>query len=334
MSNALFKVEGNNIRFALAGLKGVGEANMNAIVEEREKNGKFKSISDFIHRVDVKQINRKQLEQLIKAGAFDCLDTNRGKLFANIENIMRHIAAAAELKNSSQTSLFGSEELNSTIKLQDKPDWPALERLQFEAEAIGFYLSAHPLDVYKESMERLGVTTYADAIKGIKTGDTIYANLAGCLQGFQKKISKSGKPFSFVKLSDTTSAYEGLLFSDGITKFEHAINSGLPLFVKVKIEKQAEDMPPRMLFNVIKTLDEEITENSKGLIIVVNNVEAVRPIREVLSHERYGTNKVYIKPENDDWDIRIELKNGYALANGDLLSSIRAIAGVSLVKEI
>ncbi|MBD8960755.1 MAG: DNA polymerase III subunit alpha, partial [Ruminococcaceae bacterium] len=87
MSNALFKVEGNNIRFALAGLKGVGEANMNAIVEEREKNGKFKDLSDFIHRVDVKQINRKQLEQLIKAGAFDCLDTNRGKLFVNIENI-------------------------------------------------------------------------------------------------------------------------------------------------------------------------------------------------------------------------------------------------------
>ena len=244
------------------------------------------------------------------------------------------MAAAAELKTSSQTSLFGSEELNAKVKLQDKPDWPALERLQLEAEAIGFYLSAHPLDVYKESMERLGVTTYADAIKGIKTGDTIYANLAGCLQSFQRKISKSGKPFAFVKLSDTTSAYEGLLFSDGITKFEHAINSGLPLYAKVKIEKQADDMPPRMLFNVIKTLDEEITENSKGLIIVVNNVEAVRPIREALSHERYGTNKVYIKPENDDWDIRIELKNGYALANGDLLSSIRAIAGVTLVKEI
>ena len=147
-------------------------------------------------------------------------------------------------------------------------------------------------------------------------------------------ISKSGKPFAFVKLSDTTSAYEGLLFSDGIAKFEHAINSGLPLYAKVKIEKQADDMPPRMLFNVIKTLDEEITENSKGLVIVINNIEAVRPLREALSHERYGTNKVYIKPENEDWDVRIELKNGYALADGGLLSSIRAIPGVSLVKEI
>ena len=183
-------------------------------------------------------------------------------------------------------------------------------------------------------MERLGVNTYAEAVKGIKTGDVIYANLAGCLQSFQRKISKSGKPFAFVKLSDTTSAYEGLLFSDGITKFEHAINSGLPLYVKVKIEKQAEDMPPRMLFNVIKTLDDEISENSKGLIIEINNVEAVRPIREALSHERYGTNKVYIKPDIEDWNVRIELKNGYSLADGSLLSSIRNIPGVTLVKEI
>ncbi len=333
-SNALFKVENGQIRFALAGLKGVGEANMNAIVEERERNGKFKDLSDFIHRIDIKQINRKQLEQLIKAGAFDCLDNNRGKLFTNIENIMRHMAAAAELKNSSQTSLFGSQELNAKVKLTEKADWPSLERLQYEAESIGFYLSAHPLDVYSDSMERLGVVNFNDVIKGIKPGDIIMANLAGCLQSFQKKISKNGKPFAFVKLSDTSAAYEGLLFSDGISKYEKAINSGQPLFVQVKIEKQSEDMPIRMLFNVIKTLDEAITENSKGLIIIINSVEAVRPIKEALLKEHYGTNKIYIKPELDDWDLRIELKNGYALADGNLLTTIRSIPGVSLVKEI
>ena len=333
-SDALFKVENGNIRFALAGLKGVGEANMNAIVEERKKNGKFKDISDFIHRADIKQMNRRQLEQLIKAGAFDCLDVNRGKLFANIENIMRHMASSAELKNSTQTSLFGTQELSAKVKLQDKPDWPNLERLQYEAEAIGFYLSAHPLDAYAESMERLGVVSYADAIRGIKQGDTLYVNLAGCLQSFQRKISKTGKPFAFLKLSDTTFAYEGLLFSDAISKYETAINSGQPLFAQVKIEKQSEDLPPRMMFNVVKTLDEAIAENSKGLIIVLNNVEAVRPLKEIFSKERFGTNKVYIKPENDDWDVRIVLKNGYSLTDGSLLTKIRTIPGVLDVKEI
>ena len=333
-SNALFKVEDGNIRFALAGLKGVGEANMNYIAEERAKNGKFKSISDFIHRVDIKQINRKQMEQLIKAGAFDSLDGNRQKLFVNIDNILRHMAAASETKNSNQTSLFGAQELSTEVKLANKPDWPDLERLEYEAEAIGFYLSAHPLDVYKDSMERLGIRSFNDVIKGIKSGDMIMANLAGCLQSVQKKTGKSGKPFAFVRLSDTSAAYEGLLWSEGIIKYEHALQSGQPLFVQAKIEKQAEDMPPRIMFNIIKTLDEAITENSKGLIIEINSVEAVRPIQRLLAHEHFGVYKVYIKPELPDWDIRIQLKNGYALDNGELLTSIRAIPGVSLVKEI
>lgn len=333
-SDALFAVENGNIRFALAGVKGVGESNMAAIVEERRKNGEFRSLSDFIHRVDIKVMNRKQLEALIKAGAFDCLNNNRRCLFENIDNILRHMATDCEMKNSAQTSLFGVEELSSEVKLSSVAEWPALERLQNEAEAIGFYLSAHPLDVYKDSMERLGIRTFSEAVKGIKTGDVIMANLAGCLQSFQKKLSKNGKPFAFLKLSDTSSAYEGLLFSDGIKRYEDALQSGLPLYVQVKIEKQAEDTPLRIMFNMIKTLDEAITENSKGLIIEVKDISAVRPIRETLAREHYGQYKVYIKPLLDDWDVRIELKNGYALDNGRLMSALRAISGVSTVKEL
>ena len=333
-SNALFKVENGNIRFALAGIKGVGEANMNAIVEEREKNGVFKSVSDFIHRTDIKQINRKQLEQLIHAGAFDCLDKNRGKLFANIDNILRHIATDSETKASSQTSLFGTEELNSEVKLADKPDFPELERLQNEADAIGFYLSAHPLDVYADSMERLGVKSYSEVIKGIRLGDKIMVNLAGCMQAFQKRLSKSGNPFAFVKLTDTSAAYEGVIFKDGLSKYEDALKSGLPLFIQAKIEKTDEELPPKMMINTVKTLDEAITENSRGLIIEISDVAAVRPLKNLLIHEHYGPNKIFIKPMLDEWDVRMELKNGYALDNGNLLTAIRAIAGVSLVKEL
>lgn len=110
-------VEDGNIRYALGAVKGVGEANMRAIVAEREAHGPYKDISDFIHRTDIKQINRRQLEQLIKAGAFDCLEKNRGRLFANVETIMRHIASSSELKTSEQASLFGNEELHAKVKL-------------------------------------------------------------------------------------------------------------------------------------------------------------------------------------------------------------------------
>jgi len=334
LSNALFKVENGNIRFALAGVKGVGEANMNAIVVERDKNGVFKSMSDFIHRTDIKQINRKQLEQLIHAGAFDCLDKNRGKLYVNIDNILRHIAADSETKVSAQTSLFGNEELNTEIKLADKPDFPELERLQNEADAIGFYLSAHPLDVYADSMERLGVKPYNEAIKGIRTGDKIMVNLAGCMQSYQKRIAKSGNPFAFVKLTDTSAAYEGVIFKDGISKYEDALQSGLPLLVQAKIEKNDEDLPPKIMLNTVKTLDEAITENSKGLVIEINDVAAVRPLKNILCREHFGTNKIFIKPILSEWDVRLELPNGYALDNGNLLTAIRAVAGVSSVKEL
>ena len=334
-SGAMFKVEDGNIRFALAGVKGVGEANMNAIAEEREKNGVFKSLSDFIHRVDIKQINRKQLEQLIKAGAFDSLDENRGKLYANIDNILRHIAAACELKNSAQTSLFGVQELSADVKLDGRANWSDLEKLQYEAEAIGFYLSAHPLDVYADSVERLGIKPYAEAIKGLKKGDKAMVNLAGCVQGYQKKFSKtSGKEYGILRLSDATSAYDGFVFSRILPEAKAAVETGVPLFLKAKIEKSDDDTPPRITFDTVKTLDAEITENSKGLMIEITDVAAVRPIREMLSHEHYGPNKIFLKPILDDWEVRIQLKGTYALDNGSLMTRIRGITGVSVVKEL
>jgi DNA polymerase-3 subunit alpha len=332
-SNALFKVENGNIRFALSGVKGVGEANMNAIVEEREKNGVFKSLSDFIHRVDIKQINRRQLEQLIKAGAFDCLDKNRAKLYANIDSILRHIAADCEMKNSAQTSLFGTQELSADIKLDGKASWADLEQLQYEAEAIGFSLSAHPLDVYADSVERLGIKTFNEAISGMKDGDKILANLAGCVQSFSKRQGKKGM-YAILRVSDTTSAYDGFVFERELPQAQAAIAAGVPLFLQARIEKNGDDAPPRIIFNTVRTLDEEITQNSKGLIIEIADVSAVRPIREVLSHEHFGPYKIYLKPELEDWNVRIQLKNSYALDNGRIMTDIRAIPGVTLVKEL
>ena len=206
--------------------------------------------------------------------------------------------------------------------------------MQYEAESIGFYLSAHPLDNYASSMKRLGVQNYAEISKNVKSGDHLQANLAGCLQSFQRKISKSGKPFAFVKMSDTSGEFEGLLFSEGIKKYADVLESGAPLYAQVIIDKQSDDAPPRMMFNVIKTLDDAIAENSKGLIICVSDVSAVRPIREALRHENFGTHKVYIKPEIDNWDVRIELKDGYALADGKIITAIRGIPGVTMVEEI
>lgn len=332
-SFADFAVENGKIRYALAAIKGVGEANMKAIVDERVAHGPYKDLSDFIHRTDFKQINRRQLEQLSKAGAFDSIEPNRGKIFANIDTIIQHIYSATDLKTSSQASLFGTEELQSKVKLADKPDWPELEKLKLEAEAIGFYLSAHPLDSYRDGMEKLGVKRASEVFHGIKTGDTVRAKLAGCVNSFQKRISKSGNKYAFLELSDGTDNFEGLLFSEGLARFEDVINTGLPLLVSMTIDKKEEEGNPRAMINSVETLDQAIADIASGLIINVNNVSAVPAIKEILKNDRNGKNKIYIKPEHPEWDIRIELAGGFAFMN-DILSKIRSVSGVTSVKEI
>ena len=333
-SSALFGVEDGNIRFALAAVKGVGEANMKALVEEREKNGPYKSISDFLHRVDARQINRKQLEHLIKAGAFDCLDKNRGKLFENIDFMIKNINAATDMKNSAQSSLFGGDELRSEVKLQDKPDWPELEKLQLEAEVIGFYLSAHPLDSYIDGIKKLGTKTCAEVFGSIKTGDKVHAKMAVCMKTFNTRISKNGNKFAYVGFSDATNSFEGLLFADGLIKYQDTIKSGNPLLVTVDVEKKGEEETPTAYIKGVEILDNAISQIAHGLKIRVGNVAAVREIKEILMKDKKGVNKVYIIPENDDWDIRIELDGGFAFAENNIFGQIRSVHGVVSVEEM
>ncbi len=332
-SLAKFSVQDGKLRYALGAIKGVGEANMNAIIKARNKGGKFKDMSDFINRVDAKQLNRKQLEQLIKAGAFDCLEKKRGKLYANIDTILKNISSATEMKTSAQSSLFGVEEYSSKVKLFDAPDWPDLEKLRLEAGAIGFYLSAHPLDVYAESMEKLGIKSCQEVMSNIKVGDSIKANIAGCVETFQKRISKSGNKYAFLGLSDTTGNFEGMLFSDGLAKYEEVITSGCPLLAKVTINKQSEEENPRIMINSVKTIDEAIAEQAKGLVINISNISAVSEVKKVLYSDMRGTNKVYIEPELDDWEVRIEIEGGFAFADNMILTKLKNIPGVSSVKE-
>lgn len=333
-SGADFQVENGKIRYALGAIKGVGEFYMRGIAEERMKNGPYKDMSDFCHRVDFKYVNRKQLEQMIKAGAFDCLEKNRGKLFENIEIIIRNIYSATEVKTSEQKSLFGSEELTSVIKFKQVPDWPDLEKLRYEAEAIGFYLSAHPLDMYAESMKKLGVKSSLEVMQNIRAGDSIRANMAACVESFQKRLSKSGNKYAFVGLSDAFGSFEALLFSDGIIKYEDVLAKGVPVFVKITIDKQSDDASPRVMINSVKTLDEAIAEQANGLIITVNESSAVTEIKQILRQDKRGANKIFLVPELKDWEVRIELEGGYAFTDLNLITKIRAVPGVKSVKEI
>ncbi len=334
-SEAEFSVESGRIRYALGAIKGVSAAAMEGIVSERKKNGAFKNISDFCHRIDIKFINRKQIEQLIKAGAFDDLEPNRNKLFENIENILRHISASTETKTSAQACLFGAEELESEIKLANADPWPNLEKLRMEADAIGFYLSAHPLDAYKESIEKLELKNCHQVLANIKAGDSTKATIAACVEDIQKRTAKtSGNKYAFVTLSDSYGALEAMLFSEGLNKYENLLSSGVPVQVKLTIDKQNEEDKPRVMINEVKPLDEAIAEKAGGIMIWLNDIKAVSAIKNILSCDKRGGRKVYLIPEIEGWDVKIDLNTGFAFYDISIISKLRAIPGVVDLKEI
>ena len=145
------------VRYALAAIKGVGRDAMARLAEEREANGPFKDLFDFAERLDQRVINKRLLESLVKAGAFDSLNKNRAQTFGAVEALTRHSQATHESRGSNQNSLFGDDTAQRRPQLPKVPDWAPMERLQNEFAAIGFYLSSHPLAAYERSLQRLGV---------------------------------------------------------------------------------------------------------------------------------------------------------------------------------
>ena len=142
--------------------------------------------------------------------------------------------------------------------------------------------------MYKDSVAKLGVKNCADIIQNIKTGDNIKANIAVCVESYQKRTSKNGNKYAFVGLSDATASFEAFLFSDGLTKYESVIEEEVPLLVKVTIDKQTEDASPRIMINSVKKLDEAITEQAKGLIITLGDVSAVVGVKDILKTDKRG----------------------------------------------
>ncbi|HZF35143.1 MAG TPA: DNA polymerase III subunit alpha, partial [Candidatus Angelobacter sp.] len=190
---------GGAIRYALAAVKGVGQGAMDALVKVREEGGPFRDLFDFTARLDSQLLNKRQLENLVAAGAFDSLNPNRHQSFAAIETILRHAQSAASERDSQQVSLFGDIEPagGRRFALPVVADWPALDKLAKEFEAIGFYLSAHPLDAYGASLKRLGVIRFGDIPAWLSTRPpSTRAKLAGVVVSRQERTSARGNRFA------------------------------------------------------------------------------------------------------------------------------------------
>jgi len=328
-SEVEFKVEGEAIRYGMAAIKNVGDGAMHMLIEERRENGPFIDFADFADRVDAKAVNKRQLENLVRAGAFDSMDGNRRKVFSGVEGILRHASAAAQDRNSNQIGLFGGDAApKTTIHMEDVADWSPTDRMKEEFYAVGFYLSGHPLESYAQSLKRIKARPSAEVFA---EGHPGAVKLAGTVIGKKERVSAKGNRFAFVQLSDTTGIFEVMVFSELLATARELLEVGQSLFIKAAIQFEGET--PRITANSFERLDEVAARSTPGLRLHIASDKPLPQLSAALSGDRgRGKISVVVRAENN-LEVEIDLKDSY-LITPELLRTIREISGIDEIQEI
>ena len=236
----------NKIRFGLIAIKNVGENIIEVITNER-KNGQFTSIDDFLKRVDSKDLNKKSMEALIKAGAFDEFE-ERNKLLHNMENILAWSKEHQKNKSNGQTGLFESAGIENNISLQPATVATNFERLSWEKELMGLYISAHPLDDYKDLFK--GRVTELARLKNLYMNQDV--TVGGVISSVKKIITKKGQPMLFVKLEDLTTKAEVVVFPNMLSRNPTAFEENKIVLISGKVDHRNNE--PKVIANEIEEI--------------------------------------------------------------------------------
>jgi DNA polymerase-3 subunit alpha len=243
-SEADFCVEqteaGLAIRYALGAVRNVGLAAMEIVAAERKAHGPFKALYDFSERLDPKAINRRQLENLAKAGAFDSMEPDRARALAACEAVAAYAQRAAEERASAQTSLFGAEEPSARPNFPKAPAWSAQDRLDAERESVGFYLSGHPLsDFFIDAGERYA--TFAEIVEEGETEPRSYP-MAGVVRRIQYRPAMSGGTLAYVSLSDPTGDFEALVMPEQVAPAREVLEVGKAFVFRGRVRWRDGDL--------------------------------------------------------------------------------------------
>ncbi|MFM2044509.1 MAG: polymerase subunit alpha [Pseudomonadota bacterium] len=322
------------VRYALAAVKGVGLPAMQMVVAERRRNGPFKDIFDFARRIDTQALNKRMLEKLVCAGAFDGMNRNRHQIFAGLETVMRFAQSAAAERDSGMASLFGGDG-GGGLKAPDLPriaDWDPLEKLRHEFEAIGFYLSAHPLDGFAPALARLKVARVADLPRLLREGKPTRQRMAGIVVAKQERTAKSGNRFAFISLSDSSGVYEVTLFSEALAPARELLEPGKAVILYVDVQQNGEEL--RLTGSGVLSLEDEVAKTAAGLKIVLRDPEPVQTLKSTLERLAPGRGKVLVSVETDPLrEVEIALPKAYQITSAGR-AAIKAIPGVVDVMDL
>jgi DNA polymerase-3 subunit alpha len=284
-----FRVEnGNAIRFALTALKGSGEDAIIFIEKERQEHGNYKDIYDFIERIPPEFMNRRQLEVLIKAGAFDSMDYERFWLFKNVDILLSYMQTYHKEKNSDQIGLFGgaTEISLERPKLRTDVDkWDPFEALDMEQQAIGFYLSSHPLNIYGDELRAKRYLKEVANLSTMAHDDIRKAKIAAIIHEKRELKTKRGDRMAILNISDTSGQEEVAVFPKDYIKFEETIDRGRPVFMTIALGVDGE----RVRMNVADISDLESTLSTENALnIRLKDMNALVKLKEVWAKQDTG----------------------------------------------
>ena len=292
---AEFKALDGKIYYGLGAIKNVGYEAISNIINERQRNGKFKSFDNFISRVDSKDINKLQLEGLTKAGVFDCFEKDRNKIFISIPKIIQQNKNINQDKENNQSSLFGGSEGedNQFEFLSSKP-WKEKELLTEEFKSLGFYISNHPLNEYEEIFNQLKITSFHQFNKD----ETSEGLVAGTIMSLQEKKSAKGTPYAIVKFSDKKGEFELFLFSEVLINNRDKLKEAESFVLTIQKDKAAENSPRRVNVKKILSLDEVLNKPYSKVTIELSENYKINELKEILSKHGETEISLVVKIKN------------------------------------
>src|SRR6516225_1763090 len=338
-SGVEFEVEGDTIHYALAALRGVGRQAVESIVAARGEHA-FADLSDFGRRINPRAVNKRVLESLAAAGAFDCIEKNRARAFAAVDAILATAQRTQDDIARGQSELFAGAAAHSSIAVPALEPWLPAERLQREYEAVGFFLSGHPLDDYTAALKRLRVQSWAEFARAVKTGAGA-GRVAGTVVSRMERRTKSGSKMGIIGLSDPSGHYEAVLFTEGLAQYRDLLEPGSAMLLFLTAEVQGDEVRARI--QSVEPLDEAAARMHRGLRVFLRDTEPLAGVARRLEASQKGGNGNGADAADGEVSMVLLLRNGSEVevklpgrfkVSPQIAGAIKAVSGVVTVEAL
>ncbi len=317
------------IRYALSAVKGVGEGQAQALVASRGDKP-FADLGDVARRLNPREVNKKVLESLAAAGAFDDMEADRARALAAIEPMLAIANRTQDERVAGQTALFGGASDVETFTPPKVPGWPPAERLRREFDAVGFFLSGHPLDDYAGVLKRLRVERWVDFARAVKQGATA-ARLAATVLDRMERRTKSGSKMGIVTLSDPSGQYEAIMFQEGLNKWRDLLEKGASVLVTLQANIDGEDVRARI--TMVEPLDQAANRVQKGLRVFLRDEAPLPSLSQRLTGRGEGEVSLVLMLAPRAGEIEIRLPGRFNITP-QIAGAIKSIPGVIAVEHV